>query len=153
MGRHEPQVDQLPVPHEVPLEDRIRSSLMGVAEMRATIDDQRTFLKEQAREIANLKTEYGKEIAILKSEREVLQLMLDHERQERAYYHRFAVEVSAGLGLIGQVADDVLHKANDAAHHDDGKRGSDLPDVKIPEFLLRARNADTQVKQQESEAA
>lgn len=109
-----------------PLEASIRTSITEVNAMRERLD-------RQALDIVSLQ----REVAMLQSEKQSLILVLDHERTERAYYHRFSVEVSAGMGLIGQVIDDVVTKAQKAAIRDDGKRGSDLPDLEIPKFLLR----------------
>lgn len=92
-------------------------------------------MKEQLANKSSRIAELEREVMMLRSEKSVFELMHATEATERAYYHRFAVEVSAGLGLVGQIVDDVLRKANKTAMHDDGRRGESLPAITIPGFL------------------
>jgi hypothetical protein len=108
-----------------PLADQIANSLRGVRELRE--DLARFSARVQQLERQNL---------VLESENAAYRAQLEAEKTERSYYHRFAVEVATSLNLIAQVCDDVMHKAQQQAFHNDGAPPrQDIPDLEIPKFL------------------
>src|SRR5262249_10859206 len=113
-----------------PLADQIANSLRGVRELRE--DLARFSSRVQQLERQNL---------VLESENAAYRAQLDAEETERSYYHRSAVEVAPSLNLIAQVCDDVMHKAQQQASHNDGAPPrQDIPDLEIPKFLQNGPN-------------
>jgi len=109
-----------------PLEQAIYDSISGVQKLRSQVK----------RLEAELEMSRG-EASTLRIENEALRVMLQSERDERAYYHRFAIEVTTSLNLVGQVVDEVMQKAQGEAcrRQEDGNGRVELPELKIPAFL------------------
>lgn len=130
MGRHEAQTLPQAEPLPVPLDDQIRRSLAGVADMR----------NEIARLQAQL-TDAERQVLVLDTENHALRIQLENERNERSYYHRFAIEITTSLNLIAQVTDDVMSKAQQAAMQV-GAPNTQLPDIEIPKWLKAKHEHD-----------
>jgi len=109
-----------------PLEQAIYDSISGVQKLRSQVK----------RLEAELEMSRG-EASTLRIENEALRVMLQSERDERAYYHRFAIEVTTSLNLVGQVVDEVMQKAQGEAfrRQEDGNGRCELPELRIPAFL------------------
>jgi regulator of replication initiation timing len=115
-----------------PLADQIANSLRGVRELRE--DLARLSARVQQLERENL---------VLESENAAYRSQLESEKTERSYYHRFAVEVATSLNMIAQVCDDVMHKAQKQAFHNNGEPPrQDIPDLEIPRFLQNGPNGN-----------
>lgn len=125
MDRHEPTLAPEQPPEDAH-EEEVIAAVKGV--------------EARKKRIAKLEAELEmarREAALLRAENEALKAVLEQERTERAYYHRFAIEVATSLNLVGQVCDEVMSKAQQEAYRrqSDGQGRSELPALTIPKFL------------------
>ena len=77
----------------------------------------------------------------------VLQRQLDREVSERGYWQTYAVQMSNGLGDIGNIVSGVVQRAKEAAGHEAeaAEVGSpSLPAIEIPLFMRNMRAQEQQ---------
>ena len=95
------------------------------------------------------------QIAVLKGEKAAIERLLVLEREERAFYHAYAIDVTGGLNAIMEQCDRLLQRAKNTAEEAEARQhgapvnefakvgsGGGLPMVETPRFLERPRPDD-----------
>jgi len=118
MGKIDTQIDKAAVATDDPLIDNIRTLRAENARLAA----------ENARLISE-NMRLNSMGTMLQVDAVNAALMLDKERTERGYYHRFAIEVATSLNLVGQIVDEVMRKAQQKAMAERPPARRGVPDL------------------------